>query len=427
MTVKKIAAVIGLLCLSACAPTQDNIYRQPISADIPLAYEPTKADAASAKIAMLLPLSGKSSSVGEEMKRAGMMAQYDKQSSNTAVIFYDTQGTPEGAEAALEAALKQKPTFVVGPVFAAETEAVREEGSRVPVVAFTSDNEVVGDDVYSIALMIPAQVERVVDYACQQGQRKIAVLGPENRVGEITMNTLSKAVQTCPDMVIQNVSLYNPRTVNFDPAVAKLVPQPIDPKKKDLTDEEKLMLETPIAERVDFDSLLVFEDGVKLQQVMSMLSYYDVTPKDIPIYGLSSWSNVRDANLIGGYYPAMPNALYADFIGRYRRHFGETPSRMAAYAYDAVSLGTLSGNAHFSDAVLTNENGFSGVNGRFRLNSDGTNTRLLDMMQVVSKNRAAVVQSAPNQMPLRNKTSFFGEKQPQINEMKNDYNALIIQ
>ena len=416
MTVKKIAAVIGLLCLCACGTVTEDMHRQPMFGDIPLAYDPTKSEVASARVAMLLPLSGKSSAVGMEMKQAGMMAQYYKQSSNTTVIFYDTQGTAEGAEEALEEALKHNPTFIVGPVFSAETIAVREEGSRVPVVAFTSDNEAVGDGVYSIALMIPAQVERVVDFACQQGQRKIAVLGPENRVGEMTMNTLAKAIQNCPDMVIQNVSLYNPKTVNFDPAIAKLVPQPIDPKKKDLTDEEKSLLETPIAERVDFDSLLVFEDGVKLQQVMSMLSYYDVTPKDIPIYGLSSWANVRDTNLIGGYYPAMPNALYADFIGRYRRHFGTVPSRMAAYAYDAVALGTLSGGMHFSEAVLMNEKGFSGINGRFRLNSDGTNTRLLDMMQVISKNRSAVVQSAPDQMPVREKVGFFGQVQPKSYE-----------
>ncbi len=416
MTVKKIAAVIGLLSLCACGTVTEDMYRQPMFGDIPLAYDPTKAETASAKIAMLLPLSGKSSAVGMEMKQAGMMAQYDKQSSNSAVIFYDTQGTADGAEEALEAALKHKPTFIVGPVFSAETLAVREEGSRVPVVAFTSDNEAVGEDVYSIALMIPAQVERVVDFACQQGQRKMAVLGPENRVGEITMNTLAKAVQYCPVMVIQNVSLYNPKTVNFDPAIAKLVPQPIDPKKKDLTDEEKILLETPISERLDFDSLLVFEDGVKLQQVMSMLSYYDVTPKEIPIYGLSSWANVRDVNLIGGYYPSMPNALYLDFIGRYRRHFGTTPSRMAAYAYDAVALGTLSGSPYFSEAVLTNETGFNGINGRFRLNSDGTNTRLLDMMQVVSKTKATVIQPAPNQMPVRGTIGFFGQNQSDLKE-----------
>jgi hypothetical protein len=271
--------------------------------------------------------------------------------------------------------------------------------------------------------MIPNQVERIVEYACKAGQRKLAVIGPENKVGEMVMNTLSDTIERCPGMEIQNVSLYNTKIVNFDPVVAKIAPQPIDSRRKDLTDEEKEELAKPIAEKVEFDALLVFEDGVKLQQVMSMLSYYDITPSDIPIYGLSSWGGAKISELIGGYYPAMPVALSTDFNNRFYRAFGSKPSALAAYAYDAVSLGIMLGNTgSIHTAGLLNDRGFDGVNGRFRLDEEGTNTRLLDMRRIVTKNRSVVVEQAPLVMPDRSDESPWVE--PEVLEVQNEDSSL---
>jgi hypothetical protein len=319
----------------------------------------------------------------------------------------------------LKEAKKSYPSMIVGPVFSAEVSAVREEGARVPVLSFTSDSLAVDDDVHTLALMIPNQVERIVEYACKAGQRKFAVIGPENKVGEIVMNTLSDTIERCPDMTIQSVSLYDAKTVNFDPVVGKIVPQPIDSRRKDLTDEEKEILAKPVSEKVDFDALLVFEDGMKLQQVMSMLSYYDITPRDIPVYGLSSWEGAKISELIGGYYPAMPAKLSVNFNNRFYRTFGKKPSALAAYAYDAISLGIMLGNTGsiHTDGLL-NERGFDGVNGRFRLNDDGTNTRLLDIRQIVTKNRSVVVEPAPILMPSRSDDSMW--VLPEVEEIQSE-------
>lgn len=405
---RKITAVCGFALLAACSVQKEDPFMQPMFGEIPSVYVTDKVQPVLTKVAVLLPLSDKSAALGADMQKAAMMAVFDKRQSEAGVFFYDTAGTPEGAEKALELAHKINPSMIVGPVFSAETSAVRDEGVDVPVLSFTSDSGAVDDDVYTLALMIPNQIERIVEYACKAGQRKLAVIGPENKVGEMVMNALSDTIERCVDMEIKSVSLYDTKTVNFDPVVAKIAPQPIDSRRKDLTDEEKELLLKPIAEKVDFDALLVFEDGVKLQQVMSMLSYYDITPSDIPIYGLSSWGGMKISELIGGYYPAMPAGLSTDFNRRFYQTFGTKPSALAAYAYDAVSLGILLGNngpVHMDE--LLNERGFDGVNGRFRLNKDGTNTRLLDMRQIITKNRSGVVEPAPKSMPDRSDKSVW--------------------
>ena len=53
------------------------------------------------------------------------------------------------------------------------------------------------------------------------------------------------------------------------------------------------------------------------------------------------------------------------------------------------------GDNRFSQRVLTNPDGFAGLDGVFRLNSDGTNTRAMTVYEVQS-NGARVVSQAPS-------------------------------
>lgn len=414
---KKLVAVatLGLLfgCQSGVPFMSGGNFGEQDTGGILSLYTPSGASGvgtASTKIAMLVPLSGPSASIGNDLKNAGMMAGFDKTDSQAAVLFYDTKGTPAGVKEAYAVAMQESPDVIIGPVFSAEVAALKAEKPRVPVLSLTSDTAVVGDGIYTTALLIPGQVDRIVSFACESGQRKMAVLGPENKVGELTMNELSRAVKTCPGMEIKKVSLYDPKTVNFEPAIMKLAPKPVDARKSNLTQEERRLLNTPIKERVSFDSLLVFEEGIKLQQVMSLLSFYDVTPRALPVYGLSSWQNLKDNSLVGGYYPAMPTAGYQDFSARYQQNFGKAPVRIASMAYDSVSLSSLLGGMNnLKDTALTQPLGFAGVDGRVRLNPDGTNTRLLDMMQIKTRDRAEVVSPAPIDLPPRTNEAFWNK------------------
>lgn len=405
---QKILTATCLLMLAGCSS-------QSLFSDTPSLYAPSSelGLTGAGKIAMLVPLSGHAAETGEDLKQAGMMAQFDRPDAQTAVLFYDTQGTPEGAKQAYAKAMNEKPSMIIGPVFSAETKAIKQEGPAIPVLSFTSDTEAVGDNVYTMALLIPEQVKRIVSYACESGQRKIAVIGPENKAGELTMNTMAIEVQKCPGMEIQKVSLYDPKTVNFDPVVRKIVPTAVDVRNKNLTSRQKQLANTPIKDRIGFDSLFIFEEGVRLQQIMSLLAYYDVTPKAVPTYGLSSWQQMRDPAFVGGYFPAMPMKDYIDFVNRYQSNFGKTPTRLASMAYDAVSLSVLlNGAGGVSTAGLTQPLGFNGVDGRIRLNSDGSNTRLLDMMQMKAVGQASVVSPAPTELPVYAPRTFWQGEEP---------------
>ena len=334
------------------------------------------------RAAVLLPLSGKSAKVGEAFQNSAMMALQDQAQSPMELMFYDTEGTAEGIKTAWREIKGSQPDIIIGPVFADELKALKDESPRMPVLAFTTDNSLVENNIYSMGVLIPSQIERLVQFMCGEGHKKIGVLGPEDKTGELAMNVLSETIERCPDMQMTKVSLYDPNTTNFTPAVLKIVPTPIDPKKKELTEQEQEELEKPMQERIAFDSLLILEDGIKLQQLVSLLSYYDVTPAVVPFYGLASWQSVKERALAGAYFTATPLDRIQKFTARYQSIFGQVPPRISSLAYDAVSLvAFLAERGRLDTMSIIQDEGFYGVNGKFRLKDDGTNERLLEIFR----------------------------------------------
>jgi hypothetical protein len=93
-------------------------------------------------------------------------------------------------------------------------------------------------------------------------------------------------------------------------------------------------------------------------------------------------------SLQGGWFAAPDDAGFRSFAGRYRQRYGQDPIRTATLAYDAVALVAAlvktQGAQRFSEAVLTNNSGFAGIDGVFRFRSDGTNQRGLAVMRVTA-------------------------------------------
>ena len=75
------------------------------------------------KVAMLLPLSGKSSMYGIGLKNAALMALEDTNNQNLVLKFYDTKSSPQGAEEAVNLAIKDDVNLILGPLMSDEVSA----------------------------------------------------------------------------------------------------------------------------------------------------------------------------------------------------------------------------------------------------------------------------------------------------------------
>lgn len=348
-------------------------------------------------VAVLLPLSGKSAKVGDSMQKAAMMATFEHKNTPAKILFFDTERSIEGAKKAYLWALAQKPDLVVGPVFSEEVKAIKNDGISVPMLSFTSDTKLVDDEVGTMAITVAEQVRQMVRHACSANQMKLAVLGPDSKIGEIAMNALSNEIQTCPGMSLEKVSLYDAKTTNFTDAVQHIVPPLINPKKKELTEEQKQELAKPMSERAGVDAIILFEEGIKLQQLLSLLVFYDAGPKDIPVYALTVVKNMNDNNANFVYYADVDDSNYQDFVSRYRAEFGRAPERIATQIYDIMGfvLDEVSAGRNITLNDLRKRDGYLGVDGLVRLNPDGTNRRAL-LLKQKRGSRQAVIERAEN-------------------------------
>lgn len=363
-------------------------------------------------VAVLLPLSGESEKVGDSMQKAAMMATFEHKETPLKVLFFDTESSAAGAEKSYLWALAQKPDLVVGPVFSKEVQAIKSSGVSVPLLSFTSDTKLVDDEVGTMAITVAEQVRQMVRHACSFGQMRLAVLGPDSKTGEIAMNALSDAVRACPGMTIKKVSLYDANTTNFTPAVQQIVPPLINTKKKELTEAEKQELAKPMSERAGVDAIILFEEGVKLRQLLSLLAFYDAGPKDIPVYGLTVVKQINDNNANFVYYADVDDTNYQNFARQYKAEFGQNPVRIASQMYDVMGFVFHETAARRGITLndLRKQNSYWGVDGLVRLNPDGTNRRSL-LLKQKRGSRQALIEPAE---------SFFDDEENVLPE--NDFN-----
>jgi hypothetical protein len=136
--------------------------------------------------------------------------------------------------------------------------------------------------------------------------------------------------------------------------------------------------------------------------VLASLSANGVEPKSVQLIGTGVWDTPgigSDPMLRGAWYAAPDPARRADFERKYVATYGRPPHRLATLAYDAVSLAAqlarVKPGGDFSAEAIANPNGWSGVDGVFRLLPDGRVERALAVIEVQG-DRGVVVSPAPS-------------------------------
>ena len=95
--------------------------------------------------------------------------------------------------------------------------------------------------------------------------------------------------------------------------------------------------------------------------------------KRVQLLGTGLWDDPRifsDRRAAGRLVCRRPIRGLRSFAARYRARYGSEPVRTATLAYDAITLVAAlvktQGPQRFTDEVLTNPSGFTGIDGVFR-------------------------------------------------------------
>lgn len=334
------------------------------------------------KIALILPLSSTAAqTAAQSLRNAAEMAINDFGGGQSAIqiIVKDDRGTPDGARQAVQEAIGEGAELILGPLFGSSVQAAaiaRPAGK--PMIAFSSDAATGQRGVYLLSFLPQSDVNRIVNFAGSRGKRSIAALIPQNAYGNVVEAELMQ-VGNQAGRRVGTIARYQPgNRASIDAAVAQI--------------------KNTISQA---DTLFIGESADGMGALVQSLAAAGITGRQIQFISTGNWNDSRlfgVGMLNGAWFAAPDNARFNALAQRYQSRFGSPPTRVATLSYDAVTLASLLtqnfGTQRFSEATLTNPNGFSGQDGVFRFRQTGPNERGLAVYEIRSGS-AQIVSPAP--------------------------------
>ncbi|MFO1153219.1 MAG: penicillin-binding protein activator [Rhodospirillales bacterium] len=410
----------GVIQRTLPAPTAESEAGEPKLAG-QQGLPPVPADGA--RVALLLPLSGRLAEMGKSMLNASQLALFEVADDRLQLIAYDTGDSTDGAEAKARKAVSDGASLLIGPLLATSTKAVAPiaRTANIRVLSFSSDRRAGGDGVYVLGFAPETEVERVVSYSAETGARRFSLLAPKDNYGNTVAAALRKTAKE-QTLTIDRIELYDPKTKDFGEILDRVrgMSPPPAPATPDLPPTPATSTPgtgsaaaqgtapappaTPVAStQVPFDALLVADTGDRLRLLVGQLATKNIGPDRVRVLGTGAWDDPairQDQALIGAWFAAPEPSFRRDFERTYEKTFGAPPQRLATLSYDATALAAVlvreRGRQGYADEWLTNSEGFFGRDGLFRLVPEGYVDRRLAVLQI-SVDGTAVVSGAQRQ------------------------------
>jgi len=316
------------------------------------------------KIGLLLPLSGPNAALGKSMLDAAEMALFETESTSVTLLPQDT-AAPGGAGQAALRALKEGAELLLGPIFAVDVGAVKPllRGRNVNLLCFSTDQNVVGDSVFTLGFLPAQQIERILLYAKENGLEKIAVLTSDDYYGQLIDQTV-RHMQAQGQLTLVGIAHYT---------------------KGDLLEgnpgNERLIEEVAAFQARGADALFIPEGGENLGHLTRLLAPH----VSLKVLGSGQWDapeTLRFQGLDGSLFASTDPEERKSFEERFRQAYGTTPPRIATLAYDGVALAIALADKGYTVENLTSSQGFTGIEGAFRLTPQGLNERGLAILEV---------------------------------------------
>jgi hypothetical protein len=442
-TVKSVAAASQITATPPLMPIDETAY--------PAA--PPRADKART-IGLLLPMGDARDAIRQvagHLYNAAQLALFDAGQEHLVLRLHDTRGTPDGALQAGKAAIVGKSDILVGPLFGSSAAALKPllAGRTIPAFAFSNDASAAGDNLFLLGFLPEQNIDRIVSEAIAQGLTRFAALLPQGVYGARIGNDFRLAVERFGGTVVETetyppeakdmfepvkrLAQYDrrkaahaeevarmtaealallPRRERLDEASGEMlaVPPPSEPddvfaalgdSAPELVSAYEALTLTETLGEIPYDAVFMPEGGLALRNLAPLLPYFDIDPRRVKFIGTGLWDDPtlsQEPPLHGGWFAASPGHNWSAFQARYEKAYGDVPPRLAAMAYDAVSLAArlalIDEAAPYRPDLLTDPNGFVGIDGILRLTADGLNERGLAVREI-TRREAREISAAP--------------------------------
>ena len=336
------------------------------------------------RVGLLLPLAsaGGNATIGTVFKNAAALALQNFPNADVQLLVKDTGGTAEGGRAAAQAAIAEGAELILGPVFSAAVAGAAQasRASGVPVVAFSTDTSVAARGVYLLSFLPENDVKRIIGYANSQNKSSYVALIPEGSYGAVVEAAFRQEVGRGAGRVasIQRYRLEGSDTSDLVAKTAALKPV-----------------------LANADALFVPAGGGVPPLVVQTLVSQGANLGTVKLLGSGQWDTPQIRNnpvLAGAWFAGPEDKGFQAFAQRYQSTYGSVPPRNASLVYDGVTLAAglirSAGLQRFQQNIITNRDGFIGIDGLFRFQPNGLNQRGLAVYQITGQG-TQVISPAP--------------------------------
>ena len=368
--IKKLLVLASVVLLAACATA-------PRGGKGPPAVVSEDALDGMHRVALLLPVTGPDADVGQSIANATALALADTKATNIRMITYDTS---TGVAAAAKRAVADGNKVILGPLRGddvVEAAAVARTAA-VPIISFSNDVGVAGQNVFLLGHLPNQSIDRVVRYARSQGYGRIAGVVSTNVYGQRAQSNLTSAVRSAGGTLVA-IEESDGTAASADAAARRL------------------------AQLGQIDAVLIADSGRAGVVLVPALRRNGM--RNAKILGTDLWnidgSLAGNAAMYGGWFASVSDTLYTQYAAKYRARFGKAPLRLSSLGYDSVLLIARVARdwrpgTKFPVAQLTDPQGFIGVDGAFRFMPNGLTERMLEVQEIQS-GKFVTISPAPTQ------------------------------
>ncbi len=337
-------------------------------------------------VALLVPRGSAQSgdaALAQSLENAARLAMADLQNVQIDLRVYDTAGNAGIAGTVAKQAVDDGAKIIIGPVYAqaANAAGLAVLDKSINVLSFSNNTSVAGGNVFVLGPTFENTAGRLVNYAAQQGKTGMVVVHSNDGAGQQGQTAIISALSTS--------RVNNAGSVGFDRSQQGVIGSvPTIKSTVDATGADSIFLTATTAGALPLFSQLLPEAGISPATTQFIgLTRWDIPPQTLELPGVQ-----------GGWF-ALPDPAKAQaYRQRYNATYGEAPHPISGLAYDGIAaIGALVGQGKsdaLTGAALTQNAGFQGVGGIFRLRSNGTNERGLAVATIQNK-QVVVIDPAP--------------------------------
>jgi len=354
----------GLLARAASAADEHDVHAQLTALGKELAESPVDGS-----IAVLLPLSGRYAAIGGELRTAIELVPDVKWR------FLDTRGEPDGAAAAVDAAVRAGAVAILGPVGTREAVAAAREAAvhDVPIALLApADGADPSAGVFRLVTSPADEGRAVAELAQSDSFGSVAVFAPRDDIGQEAADAFVAEAKR-RGLSVTGEGTYDPTGGDLEPDVKtflNLVPAK-NPRLAEHLAADKLgrkhALQT-FSPDIPFSLLYVPDRYDRAALVAAFLPYFNVElrtqefpdqakltkkhgghmPQVVQLVGGAGWHHpslpVRGGDAVQGalILDVFPGDLGGDVAQQLEAAFqqktGRPPSSAAAEAFDAATM-----------------------------------------------------------------------------------------